>query len=62
MPLLFWGEQFRTKLAGFEKDNGEIVHLHLGNLQPCCASMHGKYQKTLCMHQPLEYVKLVDPV
>ena len=23
--LLFWGEQFWTRLAGFEEDNGEII-------------------------------------
>jgi hypothetical protein len=38
--LLFWEEQFQTTLADFKEDNGEIVHLHLRNFQPCCTSMH----------------------
>ncbi len=45
MSLLFWGEQFWTRLATFEEDDGEIIQLHLGNLQPCCASMHGNTKR-----------------
>ncbi len=48
MSLLFWGEQFQTRLAGFEEDDGEIVQQHLRNLQPCCASMLGN-TKRLCI-------------
>jgi hypothetical protein len=49
--LLFWGEQFRTGLAGFEGDKGEIVQLHLGKIATLLYIYAWQYQKTSHLHQ-----------
>ncbi len=51
--LLFWGEQFRTGLAGFEEDKGEIVQLHVGKIATLLCIYSWQYQKTFHLHQPL---------
>ncbi len=57
--LLFWGEHFRTGLAGFEGDEGEIVQLHLGKIATLLCIHAWQYQKTLRLHRALG-VRQVD--
>jgi hypothetical protein len=48
--LLFRGEQFRTGLAGFEGDKGEIVQLHLGKIATLLCIYAWQYQKVSHLH------------
>jgi hypothetical protein len=60
--LLFRGEQFRTGLAGFEGDKGEIVQLHLEKITILLCIYAWQYQKTFRLHRQLGVRQVVNTV